>query len=75
MLAGRALHKTMHPMTPGKLRDDFDPDNALDTGTIPLVWVAVDRHPVLEIYVRCYFGEEVRRRGWSVTFRGSHASC
>ena len=63
LLAGRALHKTMHPLTPTELGDDFDLDAALDTGTIPLVWVAEDRRAVLESYVRLYLREEVRAEG------------
>ena len=63
LLAGRALHKTMHPLTPAELGDDFDLDSALNTGTIPLVWVADDRRAVLESYVRLYLREEVRAEG------------
>ena len=63
LLAGRALHKTMHPLTPAELGDDFDVDRALNTGTIPLVWVASERRPVLESYVRLYLHEEVRAEG------------
>ncbi len=63
LLAGRALHKTMHPLTPAELGEDFDIEAALDTGTIPLVWVAEERRPVLESYVRLYLREEVRAEG------------
>ena len=63
LLAGRALHKTMHPLTPAELGGDFELDAALDTGTIPLVWVAEDRQAVLESYVRLYLREEVRAEG------------
>ena len=63
LLAGRALHKTMHPLTPAELGGDFDLDAALDTGTIPLVWIADDRRAVLESYVRLYLREEVRAEG------------
>ena len=63
LLAGRALHKTMHPLTPNELGDDFSLDVALDTGTIPLVWVADERRQVLESYVRLYLREEIRAEG------------
>ena len=63
LLAGRALHRTMHPLAPGELGDDFDLDAALDTGTIPLVWVADDRRAVLESYARFYLREEIRAEG------------
>ena len=63
LLAGRALHKTMHPLTPAELGGDFDLDTALDTGTIPLVRVAREQRAVLESYVRLYLREEVRAEG------------
>ena len=62
-LAGRALHRTMHPLTPAELGDDFDLDAALDTGTIPLVWGADNRRAVLESHVRHYLREEIRAEG------------
>ena len=63
LLAGRALHKTMHPLTPAELGDDFDLDVALDAETIPLVQIAGERRPVLESYVRLCLREEVRAEG------------
>ena len=53
----------MHPLTPAELGDDFDLDTALDTGTIPLVWVSEDPRAVIESYVRLYLREEVRAEG------------
>ena len=63
LLAGRALHKTMHPLTPMELGDDFDLDAALETGTIPLVLAAEETRAVLESYVRLYLREEIRAEG------------
>ena len=60
LLAGRALRKTMHPLTPTELGGDFDLETALDTGTIPLVWVSDERRSVLESYVQFYLREEIR---------------
>ena len=60
LLAGRALRKVMHPLTPAELGDDFDLDAALCSGTIPLVWVAEERRAVLESYVQLYLREEIR---------------
>ena len=53
----------MHPLTPAELGNDFDLEAALDTGTIPLVWVSGERRRVLESYVRLYLREEVRAEG------------
>ena len=60
LLAGRALHRTMHPLTPAELGDDFDLDSALEWGTIPLVWVSDERREVLGSYVQLYLREEIR---------------
>ena len=60
LLAGRALRKVMHPLTPAELGGDFELEAALDTGTVPLVWVSEDRRAVLESYVQLYLREEIR---------------
>ncbi|MXV91057.1 MAG: ATP-binding protein [Acidimicrobiia bacterium] len=60
LLAGRALRKTMHPLTPAELGDDFSLDEALRFGTMPLVWTAPDRRAVLESYTQLYLREEIR---------------
>ncbi len=60
LLAGRALRKAMHPLTPAELGDDFDLDEALRFGTIPLVWTAPDRRAALESYTQLYLREEIR---------------
>ena len=60
LLAGRALRKAMHPLTPAELSDDFDLDGALRYGTIPLVWTATDRREVLQSYTQLYLREEIR---------------
>ena len=60
LLAGRALRKTMFPLTPSELGDDFDLEAALRWGTIPLVWVSDQRGEVLQSYVQLYLKEEIR---------------
>ena len=60
LLAGRALRRTMFPLTPAELGDDFDMDAALRWGTIPLVWVSDERDDVLQTYVQLYLREEIR---------------
>ena len=60
LLAGRALRKAMHPLTPAELDDDFDLDDALRYGTIPLVWTAPDRREALQSYTQLYLREEIR---------------
>ncbi len=60
LLAGRALRKAMHPLTPAELGHDFSLDDALRYGTIPLVWTAPDRRDVLKSYTQLYLREEIR---------------
>ena len=60
LLAGRALRRMMHPLTPAELGGDFDLEVALRSGTIPLVWAAEDRRAALESYVQLYLREEIR---------------
>ena len=60
LLAGRALRKAMHPLTPAELGDDFSLDDALCYGTIPLIWTAPDRREALQSYTQLYLREEIR---------------
>lgn len=60
LLAGRAIWKTMFPLVPEELGDDFSLDEALGYGTIPLVWNSADRRKTLEAYVQLYLREEIR---------------
>jgi predicted AAA+ superfamily ATPase len=60
LLAGRALNLTLHPFVPDELGADFQLGDALEYGTIPLVWAARDKRATLESYVQLYLREEVR---------------
>jgi predicted AAA+ superfamily ATPase len=60
LLAGRALWKTMLPLVPEELGDDFSIGAVLRYGTIPLIWTASDRRQTLESYVQLYLREEIK---------------
>lgn len=60
LLAGRALWKTMFPLTPTELGEDFDLERVLRFGAIPLIWTADDPEERLRAYVRVYLSEEVK---------------
>ena len=60
LLAGRAIHMEMYPLTAAELGEDFNLDDALRYGTIPLVWAANDRREVLGSYTHLYLREEIR---------------
>ena len=60
LLAGRAIWKTMFPLTPTELGEDFDLERVLRFGAIPLIWTADDPEERLRAYVRLYLSEEVK---------------
>ena len=60
LLAGRAIRKTMFPLTAAELGPAFDLDKVLRYGSIPLVWTSETPRDVLEAYVRLYLREEIR---------------
>ena len=60
LLAGRALKKTMFPLTAAELGAAFDLDRVLRYGSVPLVWTSDAPRDVLEAYVQFYLREEIR---------------
>jgi uncharacterized protein len=60
LLAGRATTRTMYPLLPTELGDDFDLERILRFGSIPLVWQADDSRATLDAYVQLYVREEIR---------------
>ena len=62
LLGGRAVQRTLHPFMAAEL-PDFDLDQALQIGLLPLVVGAPDATDVLKAYVNLYLDEEVRAEG------------
>ena len=60
LLAGRALKKTMFPLTAAELGAAFDLDRVLRYGSLPLVWTNDAPREVLDAYVQLYLREEIR---------------
>jgi len=60
LLAGRATVRTMYPLVPAELGDDFDLERILRFGSVPLVWQADDGRATLDAYVQLYVREEIR---------------
>lgn len=60
LLAGRALRRALHPFVPAELGGDFDLDDALATGTLPIIWQAPSRREALIAYVQLYLREEIQ---------------
>jgi uncharacterized protein len=60
LLAGRAAVRTMYPLVPEELGQDFDLSRVLRFGSIPVVWQAPEPRAALEAYVQLYVREEIR---------------
>lgn len=60
LLAGRAVRRQMFPLIPEELGDDFELEEVLRHGSIPVVWQAGDRPDALEAYVRLVLRDEIR---------------
>jgi predicted AAA+ superfamily ATPase len=60
LLAGRAVRRSLHPFLPEELGKDFDLDEALRYGTLPVIWTAPDRGEALTAYAQLYLKEEIQ---------------
>jgi predicted AAA+ superfamily ATPase len=60
LLAGRALLRHMHPFVPAELGSDFDLEETLRWGSIPLVWQSLEKRESLSAYVQMYLKEEIK---------------
>jgi predicted AAA+ superfamily ATPase len=63
LLAGRALHCSLHPYMAAELGSRFDLDQALASGLVPLVVESADPRAVLASYASLYLREEVQMEG------------
>lgn len=59
-LGGRAITKMFFPFTPSELKEEFNLENALTIGTIPLIYSSEDKKQKLRAYVQTYIREEVQ---------------
>jgi uncharacterized protein len=60
LLAGRALHRSMHPFVPEELGAHFDLEEALHHGLLPIVWDSSDKQETLSAYAQLYLKEEIQ---------------
>ncbi len=60
LLAGRALKRTMHPFIPSELAEQFDFDQALRFGLLPIVWDSSEPAETLAAYTQLYLREEIQ---------------
>ncbi len=60
LLAGRAVRRFMHPFLPQELGEDFDLEEVLRFGALPVVRQAEDKADTLRAYVQMYLKEEIQ---------------
>ena len=60
LLGGRAGRKFLHPFTPEELGEDFDLNEALHYGLLPIVWSSTNRSNRLKAYTENYLTEEIK---------------
>jgi predicted AAA+ superfamily ATPase len=60
LLAGRALHRSMHPFVPEELGEKFDLKEILRYGSMPIVWDSNVKRETLSAYVQLYLKEEIQ---------------
>ncbi len=63
LLAGRAVTRSMHPLTAVELGPDFSLDRSLTHGHLPSVYTETDQVDYLAAYVHTYLREEVQQEG------------
>ncbi len=63
LLAGRALLKKMHPFMAAELGEQFNLENALKVGMVPLIFAAPNPHEKIAAYISLYLKEEVQTEG------------
>lgn len=60
LLAGRALNRHMYPFMASELGSDFDIEDVLRSGALPVAWGSKNKAERLEAYVMMYLNEEIR---------------
>lgn len=63
LLAGRAIHYHMHPLTAIEMGESFDLKRALNYGQLPSISTEPDPLLYLKTYVQAYLREEVMQEG------------
>jgi predicted AAA+ superfamily ATPase len=60
LLAGRALHRSMHPFVPEELGIQFNFEESLRYGLLPIVWDSAAKEDTLVAYAQLYLKEEIQ---------------
>ena len=60
LLAGRALHRSMHPFLPEEIGESFELNSVLQYGALPIIWNSESKQETLSAYVQLYLKEEIQ---------------
>ncbi|HEQ71050.1 MAG TPA: ATP-binding protein, partial [Spirochaetia bacterium] len=60
LLAGRALNRAMHPFVPEELGEQFNLEEAMRYGCLPIVHDSTEKQETLAAYARLYLKEEIQ---------------
>jgi uncharacterized protein len=60
LLAGRVLRRFMHPFIPEELGKQFNLEEALQFGLLPIVWDSPQKTETLAAYTQLYLKEEIQ---------------
>jgi predicted AAA+ superfamily ATPase len=60
LLAGRAVRRELHPLQPDEMGVDFDLDEVLRYGSVPIIWRAPHKPDRLDAYAQLYLREEIQ---------------
>ena len=60
LLAGRAVRREMHPLQPDEMGADFDLEEVLHYGSVPIIWRAPHKPDRLDAYAQLYLREEIQ---------------
>jgi predicted AAA+ superfamily ATPase len=63
LLGGRAVKRSMHPFSAAELKENFNLENALQFGLLPIVWSSLDPQDTLNAYIHLYLQEEIGAEG------------
>ncbi len=63
LLGGRAVPRAMHPYVAEEVGDEFDIQDAMRNGMVPLVFEAQEKNDALDAYTSLYIREEVYAEG------------
>lgn len=63
LLGGRAVLRSLHPFMASELEDNFDLDEALRNGLVPLVVSSRNPEDTLNAYIALYMKEEIQMEG------------